>query len=351
MEPSEEGAPRRRLRLRVMNGARSRPTVFDVARSAGASIATVSRVLNGRAVADRALVDRVRSAARELGYRPNMVARDFRHGVTRTIGVIVPDLANPFFAEVVKGLAQDVTAGDHRLLIADCGEDPDEEMRLAGELAGRCDGVVLCSPRMSADDLAAVACWGIPLVCTNREVRGLPLGTIGIDSAVGMTQAVRHLAGLGHRHIGYLAGPASSWSDRQRRAGLRKAAGDVRVSVLVAGSTSEAGYAALPSLLRRKATAVLAFNDLVALGALACLREMRLEVPSALSVVGFDDIPVAAFLGPPLTTVSLPKVELGRRAGAMLRELLVDAAAVRRERLPSSLVVRESTAPPSRDRA
>lgn len=322
--------------------------MFDVARLAEASIATVSRVLNGRAVSDQVLVERVRSAARELGYRPNMVARDFRHGMTRTIGVIVPDLANPFFPDVVKGLAHDVTAGDHRLLIADCGEDPDEELRLVGELSGRCDGLVLCSPRMSAENLAAVAGWGIPLVCTNREIKGLSLGTVGIDSASGMAEAVEHLTALGHRHIGYLAGPASSWSDGRRRAGLQRAArrAGVRVSVAVAGSTSHAGYQTLPELLRRNVTAVLAFNDLVAIGALARLRDLRLEVPSALSVVGFDDIPVAAFLGPPLTTVSIPKDELGRRAGAMLQQILGDGVVARQERLPSSLVVRASTGPP-----
>jgi LacI family transcriptional regulator len=332
----------------VTTGQGRRPTVFDVARAAGVSIATVSRVLNGSAVVDQALVARVNSAAGQLGYRPNMVARDFRQGLTRTIGVIVPDLANPFFPDVVKGLAHEVTAVNQRLLIADSREDPEEELRLVGELSGRCDGVVLCSPRMSAEHLRSVAGWGVPLVCTNREVRGLPLSTVGIDSARGMVQAVQHLAGLGHRHVGYLAGPPTSWSDRNRRAGLRTGARDcgVRVSVIVAGSTSEAGHAALPDLLRRKVTAVLAFNDLVALGALARLREEHLAVPEALSVVGFDDIPVAAFLGPPLTTVSVPKQELGRRAWAMLQQLLVAGAPPRRERLPSALVVRESTGPP-----
>lgn len=331
-----------------MSSQGRRPTVFDVARQAGVSIATVSRVLNGSTVVAPTLGDRVRSAARELGYRPNMLARDFRQGNTRTVGVVVPDLANPFFPDVVKGLAQEVTAGDHRLLIADSGEDPDEELRLIGDLSGRCDGIVLCSPRMSAENLRVVAGWGIPLVCTNREVKGLPLSTLGIDSKIGMVAAVEHLAALGHEHIGYLAGPPTSWSDSQRRAGLRAAAGglDLRVSIRVAGSTSTAGYDALPGLLRRQVTAVLAFNDLVALGALARLREMELDVPAALSVVGFDDIPVAAFLGPPLTTVTVPKHELGRRTWVMLQQLLADGSFARQERLASSLVVRQSTAPP-----
>lgn len=331
-----------------MSSQGRRPTVFDVARLAGVSIATVSRVLNGSTVVDPALVERVRTAARELGYRPNMLARDFRHGATRTIGVVVPDLANPFFPDLVKGLAQEVTAGDHRLLVADSGEDPDEELRLIGELSGRCDGIVLCSPRMSADNLRVVAGWGIPLVCTNREVKGLPLSTLGVDSKIGMVEAVEHLASLGHRRVGYLAGPPNSWSDSRRRAGL-SAAGElgVKISIAVAGSTSASGYDALPNLLGCKVTAVLAFNDLVALGALARLREMDLDVPAAMSVVGFDDIPVAAFLGPPLTTVIVPKQELGRRTWAMLKELLADGSVARQERLSSSLVVRQSTGPPA----
>jgi len=330
-----------------MNNHGGRPTVFDVARSAQVSIATVSRVLNGRTVTDQTLVARVRRAANELGYRPNMVARDFRHGGTRTVGVVIPDLANPFFPEVVKGIAHDVTADDRRLLIADSGESPDEELRLVGELSGRCDGIVLCSPRMPAENLESVARWGIPLVCTNREVAGLPLCTIGIDSAIGMVQAVEHLAGLGHRHIGYLAGPPSSWSDGERRAGLDEAARThgVRASIEVAGATSDDGHRVLPELLRRNVTAVLAFNDLVALGALARLRELGLSVPADVSVVGFDDIPVAAFLGPPLTTVAVAKAELGRRASEMLRRLTAGDADQQQERLPSTLVVRGSTGP------
>lgn len=329
--------------------ARSRPTVFDVARAANASIATVSRVMNGRPVSDTALADRVRRAADELGYRPNMVARDFRDGVTHTIGVVVPDLANPFFPDVVKGLAREVTATGHRLLVADTDEDAREESRVIGELAGRCDGIVLCSPRMPDNELATLARFGIPIVCTNREAHGVPLTTIGIDSAIGMTQAVEHLSALGHRRVGYLAGPAASWSDAQRRGALHQAARKhrLRVSIVDAGSTSAAGHQALPDLLRHRVTAVLAFNDLVALGALARLRAMGRTVPAELSVVGFDDIPVAEFVAPPLTTVRLPKVELGRRAGGLLRELLVDGGTAREERLPSSLVVRSSTAPPA----
>ncbi len=311
------------------------------------SISTVSRVLNERPVADQELVVRVRAAADELGYRPNAVARDFRRGRTTSIGVVVPDLANPFFTHVLKGLANDVRAGEHRLLVVDSGEDPEEEIQLVEQLAERCDGMVLCSPRMSRAHLQAVAGLDIPVICTNRSVAGLPLGTIGVDSAVGMAQAVTHLYELGHRHVGYLAGPQSSWSDARRREGLTSAAAacGMEVSVTVAGSASDAGFTRLPDLLREGVTGVLAFNDLVAVGALARLRELEVAVPGDLSVVGFDDIPVAAFLGPPLTTVSVPKEDLGRAAWAMLRQQMQDGEVASEQWLPSALVVRQSTAP------
>jgi len=326
-----------------------RPTIVDVGHRARVSVATVSRVLAGRPVADQELVARVRAAATELGYRPNTVARGFRLGRTGSIGVVVPDLANPFFPHVLKGLANDVSAGEHRLLVVDSGEDPEEEIRLVEQLAGRCDGILLCSPRMSVANLRAAAGLGLPVICTNRSVEGLPLGTIGIDSATGMRQAVGHLHELGHRRIGYLAGPESSWSDQRRREGLAAAAAALGVNVHITetGSTSDAGFAALPDLLRLGVTAVVAFNDLVAVGALSRLRELDVAVPGDLSVVGFDDIPVAAFLGPPLTTVNVPKEELGRQAWAMLHRQMQDGKIAAEQWLPSSLVVRRSTAPPS----
>lgn len=325
-----------------------RPTIVDVARRAGVSVATVSRVIAGRPVADQELVVRVRSAAVELAYRPNTVARDFRLGLTSSIGVVVPDLANPFFPHVLKGLASEVSVGDHRLLVVDSREDPDEEIRLVEQLAGRCDGILLCSPRMSVANLSAAAGFGIPIICTNRSVDGLPLGTIGIDSRAGMREAITHLHQLGHRRIGYLAGPESSWSDQRRREGLATAAAAlaVDVHVTVAGSTSDAGFAALPELLGLGVTAIVAFNDLVAVGALSRLRELEVAVPRELSVVGFDDIPFAAFLGPPLTTVSVPKEELGRQAWAMLHRQMQDGQIAAEQWLPPSLVVRRSTAPP-----
>jgi LacI family transcriptional regulator len=323
-----------------------RTTIVDIAQRAQVSISTVSRVLNGQTISDQLLAGRVRAAAAELGYRPNVVARDFRRGVTSTIGVVVPDLANPFFPHVLKGLAEDVSAGDHRLLVVDSGENAEQELRLVTQLAGTCDGIIVCSPRMPVSDLEQIPTLGVPVVCTNRSVGTLPFGTVGIDSASGMRQAIAHLHDLGHHRIGYLGGPATSWSDGLRREGLRAAASEYGLEVVsvTAGSTSDDGYARLPELLTAGVTGVIAFSDIVAIGALARLRELSIEVPAKLSVIGFDDIPVAAFLGPPLTTVTLPKEELGRRAWALLHAQMQTGDPAPEELLPATLTIRSSTA-------
>lgn len=329
-----------------MHTSGRRSTLTDVARLAEVSVSTVSRVVNDRPVSDQALVERVRKAAQELDYRPNDVARDFRRGRTSTIGVVVPDLANPFFPHVLKGLALNAGEGDHRLLVADSNEDVDEEVRLVDQLARRCDGIVLCSPRMPDASLRRVAALSLPVICTNRSVKGLGVGAIGIDTVPAMKQAIEHLHTLGHRRVGYLAGPASSWSDRLRRKGLASAAAErsIDLRVVVAGSTSDDGYSALPALVEEGVTALVAFNDLVAIGALSRLQQMGLSVPRDVSIVGCDDVPVAAFIGPPLTTVSLPKEELGKAAWATLRQLM-DGQSVKNEQwLPSQLTIRESTA-------
>jgi LacI family transcriptional regulator len=329
-----------------MHTSGRRSTLTDVARRAEVSVSTVSRVVNDRPVADQALVERVRKAARELDYRPNDVARDFRRGRTSTIAVVVPDLANPFFPHVLKGLALNAGEGDHRLLVVDSNEDPEEELRLVEQLSGRCDGIVLCSPRMPDASLRRVAALALPVICTNRSVKGTSLAAIGIDTVPAMEQAMEHLHALGHRRVGYLAGPTTSWSDRLRRKGLTSAASALAMdlTVVVAGSASDDGYSALPSLLEEGITALVAFNDLVAIGALSRLQQLGLSVPRDVSIVGCDDVPIAAFIGPPLTTVSLPKEELGKAAWATLQQLMQGQHVQNQQWLPSRLVVRESTA-------
>ncbi|CAN5247535.1 N/A [soil metagenome] len=323
-------------------------TIVDVARAAKVSPATVSRVLNDSHVVSVGVASRVREEADRLGYRPNPTAQSLVRGRTGTVAVIVPDLANPFFSEILKSMAAAAAADDHRVLVADANEEPEEELRLVRELFRWVDGLLLCSPRMSSEHLFRVAQVGTPVVCTNRLSAGMALPTVTIDSHRGMLELCGHLAELGHRRLAYLAGPERSWSDGERRRALEAMLHfGFEISVVPCGSSSEDGFDAVPAALERRPSAVMCFNDLVALGALARLREDSIEVPTELSITGFDDIPVANFVSPGLTSVRLPKGALGRSAWRMLAALLRGESIVEPETIGPELVVRRSTGPPA----
>jgi LacI family transcriptional regulator len=336
--------------MRDVGRERAEPTIGDVARAAGVSRATVSRVLNDHPRVDRELAARVRAVADRFGYRPNPLAQGLARGATGTVGVVVPDLTNPFFPQVLKGLAAAADPAGYRVLVADTAEDPEAEVRMVDELARRVDGLVLCSPRMPGRRLAALAVGRVAAVTVNRPpTPGVEMASACFDAAAGMRAVVEHLTGLGHEQICYLAGPATSWSDSERRRVL--AAGRLRVRLVPAGSTSETGSAAVAEALRlggsrRRVTALVAFNDQVAIGALAALRERGIAVPAQMSVTGFDDVPSAAFLDPPLTTVHHPAIELGEAAWELLAAMMAGREGPRSAVLTPELVVRGSTAVP-----
>lgn len=329
-----------------MGSAGNAPTIADVARAAGVSPATVSRVLNGHGTVDPALVKRVRATTAKLGYVPNAIARGLALGTSHAVGVVVPDLANPFFPTMLKGIGLAAGTAGFRIVVAESNERIAEEVRLADELARLTDGLILCSPRMPTAALRSLVDRGIPVVCTNRVVRAPELGIVAADWITGARLLASHLASLGHRKVAFLAGPASSWSNQQRRLALSRFQG-LKVEVIPAGSASADGYAALPSALETGATAIVAFNDLVALGVLGRLGELGIRVPDDISVAGFDDIPSAGFLRPPLTSVRLPLVDLGMQAWHVLQRRLDKQPPGAPVRLLPELVVRESTAPPA----
>ncbi len=322
-------------------------TLRDVARAAGVSPATASRALSAPdlvAPERRELVQRV---ARELGYRPNRAARELITGRTGHLCLVVPDLENPFFSAVAKAVQARARTTGHAVVVADAEEDPQLEAELVAQLGAQADGVLLCSPRMSADDLADVAAGDRPVLLVNREGAGLP--SVVVDNSDGVRQAVRHLHALGHRRLAYAGGPAGSWSDARRRDGL--AALDLGVEVVDLGAHAPVfagGVAAADLALASGATAVLAHNDLMALGVLDRLRARGVRVPQDVSVVGFDDAPVATLVAPALTTVAVPLARLGRTAVDLL--LTPREATAPRTVLPVELVVRASTAPPPPDR-
>jgi DNA-binding LacI/PurR family transcriptional regulator len=317
-----------------------RVTILDVARAAGVSPATVSRVLTGKR-ASAELSDRVRAAAAKLRYTPNPAAQTLLLGASPTVGVVVPDLGNPYFAEVLKGINAAAEAEDHRTLVADSGEDAGEEERLARELVRWTSGIVLCSPRMPAAELDRLAEDVPSLVVINRAVRRVP--TIRVDFAAGMRAICDHLAELGHRRVAYLEGPSRAWSNRERRRALRgRHAATLTVEVVACGAGAMDGYRAADAALATAATAIVAFSDHVALGVLMRAAERGIDVPGDVSLTGFDDIPMSRIAGPGLTTAAVVKPDLGRLAWAQLRT----AGRVQHTVVQPELVVRGSTAPP-----
>jgi LacI family transcriptional regulator len=321
-----------------------RTTVQDVARAAGVSVSTVSRALTGGSVSPSTR-EAVMAVAHRLGYQPNRAARGLITGRTGNLGLIVPDLRNPFFADVAKGVTARARAVDCGVFISDTDEDPVAELEAIATLRHNTDGILLCSPRSRDVELLAAA-DPQNTVLLHRRVPGL--SSVVADIVDGTRQAIRHLRALGHRRIAYVSGPEDSWATRQRLAGLAEFGSDAGLEILSVGSvapTFDGGVLAGDLVLAGPATAVLAYNDLVATGLLHRLAARGAVVPERMSVVGYDDISLAAMSHPPLTSVAVPK----DRAGAIGLDLLLGragsmtAAQGAEVILPTTLVVRASS--------
>ncbi len=322
-------------------------TIRDVARLAGVSPSTVSRALSMPEVVNPATRARVRAAAEQLGYEPNRAARGLITGRTGNIGLVVPDLANPFFPSVVKGVQARARMHDVAVFLADTDEDAVAEADLVRALAKQVDGLILCSPRASEAELSAVA-RETKIVLVNRLVEGVPAVTF--DNEGGMRQAIAHLVALGHRRIAWVGGPTASWSSAQRIIGLYAAARDHGAKLVDVGDfapTYDGGMAAADQVVATGATAVVAYNDLVAIGLLARLHHRGISVPDDLSVVGIDDIAMSRMSRPALTTVRLDKQKAGEIAVELLLAVLddpdPDTIIGTRGKLHGELMVRDST--------
>ncbi len=316
-----------------------RTTIHDVARVAGVSSSTVSRAMTGGIVSPSTR-QAVLEAAGRLGYRPNRQAQGLVTGRTGTLGLVVPDLRNPFFADVAKGVSVRARALDVQVFIADTDEDQHAEVEAIRSLAGGVDGLLVCSPRTADDELLDVI-GTQAAVLLHRRLPGV--SSLSADVVGGTHQALAHLRALGHRAIAHVRGPEASWAAGQRLAGL----GEPGVEVVPFGPvapTFEGGVAAADLVLASGATAVVAYNDLVALGLLHRLAARGVRVPDDVSVVGYDDLAVASMVSPPLTTVAVPKERAGT-AGVdlMLRRLAARHGTPEEVVLPTGLVVRGST--------
>jgi DNA-binding LacI/PurR family transcriptional regulator len=327
-------------------------SIHDVARAAGVSVATVSRSFTVPDSVATATRERVLAAAAELQYEPNRAARGLITGRTGNVGVIVPDLGNPYFHAVLQGAQARARRADYAVFVADGQESATEEEALINAMRKQVDGIVLCSSRLSTAKLTALD--NAPaVVLLNRRVPGR--ASVVLDSAGGMKQAVRHLAELGHRRCAFVSGPRRSWSNQRRQEGLRAAARALGTDYEILGPVApqfQSGVERAEEVLDTGATAVLAYNDLVAVGILSRLAELGVSVPEQLSVVGFDDIPLAAMVTPPLTTVSLPTRQAGEAAVDVLLARLQGRGSVppTARKLPATLIVRSTTGPPPQRR-
>jgi LacI family transcriptional regulator len=299
------------------------PTIDQVAEAAGVSRASVSRVMNGHSTVSADVTQRVKDAAEELGYRPSRLARSLSLGRTNTVALVVPDLGNPLFQRILRGAMSAASSYDYRVLVAETAENAVDEAAVALEARQRCDALILAAPRASEEALRELLPQVEPVVLINRRVPGLTVPTVRVDYASGIGGMVDHLVALGHRELVYVAGPPSSASDAERRAALvtaRERFPGLRISTVPCGSSVDAGFRSADAVLATGATGVVAYNDLVALGLLARLSEIGVAVPGDISVCGFDDVELARYSGPPLTTAAVPQADLGRRAWHLLHD-------------------------------
>ena len=324
-------------------------TVYDVAEKAGVSIATVSRVFNNSDAVSLSAREKVTAAARSLGYTPNLAARSLMRKRTDTIGVVLPDMHGEFFSELVRG----IDAGARRLglhMLVSCSHDDLKEMAaVLSAMQGRVDGVIILSPLIAIDALEPHIPKSLPAVMVNGGGgRGLYPG-VNLDNRAGARQMMAHLLAEGHRDICIVNGPSDNLDAEQRRLGCMEAAGKsaCRIKTLAGAFTEASGYAAGVSLLAEDSLpdAVFALNDAMAIGCLCALTERGIAVPGQIALAGFDDIPLAKYLRPSLTTVHVPISDLGTRSLQRLLAILrpTDATVAASGIVVPELVIRDSS--------
>lgn len=331
----------------------ARVTISDVAREAHVSTMTVSRVVNRKGEISEATRARVEGAIERLGYRPNRLARALSLQETHTLGMVVPDINNPFFSEIIRGAEDEAWALGYSLMLSSTVESLERESRTLQLLEEKhVDGVIVCSPRLPDDHLFALLAQHRNALLLNRTAPATVAGTLSVDDAHGAMRAVHHLLGQGRRTIGLVAGPEVSHSRQRREAGyttaLETTGHKVIPSLIISCAPDESGgYKAARALLEAhpELDGLFCYNDLVAVGVLQACQELEVKVPDDVAVVGCDDIRLASLITPTLTTLRVDKQALGRRAVTLLLERLLALPGTQSdmvEILKPELVVRAS---------
>jgi len=344
--------------MRATSAPASRPTIKDVAGRCGVHPSTVSRALSpamSHLVAP-VVAKRIRAAAAALGYQPNVTAAGLRTGRSGLIGVLAPDIADPGFPPILSGVTETLGAEGYATIVVDVGPDRSRQRELADRLIARgVDGLVLATVALNDPVVGHCLAASIPVVLVNRTDTGRRLSAVVTDDEAGMRLAVEHLVKFGHVRLGHIAGPQAVSTGALRRAGFRAAAvgaglpaPNIMIETASAYSREEGRLAALRLLDRKPApTAIVAANDLLALGVYDALAVRYLRCPADISVVGHNDMPYVDMLSPPLTTVRIAQRSMGNQAARLLLDAIADPTA-RRERvvLDPKLIIRGSTGPP-----
>lgn len=340
-------------------------TIRDVARHAQVSVTTVSHVVNATRFVSEVARERVQRAIDELGYVPSALARSLKSNRTHTVGMMIPNSSNPYFAEIIRGIEDTCYGAGFNVILCNSDDDPHKQstyVRLLSEK--QVDGLIVLSSGSDSELLDTLRAARMPQVVVDREIDDLAADLVEVNHEAGGSLATRHLLALGHRRIACIAGPQGLSSARQRVQGYRAALadaglplGDARQAatdealVRSGDFTSAGGHAAMLALLppddrKHWPTAVFASNDLMAIGAVCAAASRGLRIPQDLSVVGFDDIALAAYCNPPLTTIAQPKHETGELAARLLLQRIAEPSrGLQREILQPALQVRQSTSP------
>jgi LacI family transcriptional regulator len=317
-------------------------TIREVAESAGVSYATVSHVINNTRVVTQETRERVLAAMSALNYRPNALARSLRQGKSNTLGLVLPDSANPFFAEISRSIEDAAFKKGYSVFLCNTELDTQRELFYVDVLSKKqVDGIIFVAAGDQADSLDFLLRQNMPVVMIDRDLPNVEVDAVLTDHQLGGFLATQHLIQLGHTRIACIAGPSSITPSAERLTGYRKALEEAGLSyderLIIRGDYhAQSGMDITHSILKLepRPTAIFALNDLMALGALRAAAEAGFSVPRDLAVVGYDDLELARFTNPPLTTIAQPKKEIGAQAV----NLLVDRMALK-SRLPSRLVL------------
>lgn len=334
------------------------PTLKDVALRAGVHVTTASRALNPAtsSLVNAGTIRRVQAAARALRYQPNAIARGLKTARSMSVGVLLPDLTNPLFPPIVRGIEDVLARAGYTTLIANTDNDGTREEAVLETLRARqVDGFIVATAHRDEDLFVEAQRQGVRIVLVNRRIDRSDIPSVVGDDHEGVSRAVRHLVDLGHTRIAHVAGPQHTSTGRTRLHAFRQSLDDAGLDadpalVVVAGSFTEVEGARAARSLTWEAdapTAVVAGNDMIALGCLDVFAERGLRCPRDISLVGFNDMPFADRLNPPLSTVHVPHFQIGAEAARLLLDHLTDPDQPAKSiTLPATLVVRASTAPP-----